>query len=550
MLKPSLLADSFARDRLPPLTDWPQIEFTLPTLLHPDRLNCVEALLDAAAAADPARPAILSGDRVWTYGELAAATNRFARTLVEDLGLRTGGRVLLRGANTPEMFACWLAVIKAGGIAVTTMPMLRAGELAKILAKGEVALALCQADLVDELEPCLGSTPLKRIVAFGGLGAELETRAASKRDRFEAAPTSQDDVCLIAFTSGTTGEPKAAMHFHRDVLAMCHTYAANILPRCEREVFSGTPPIAFTFGLGALLVFPLFFRATMALPAQSTPAGLAETIQRHRVTHVFTSPTGYRAMLDGGPWDLSSLKVAVSAGEHLPASTSEAWFKATGLRLIDGIGATEMIHIFISARADDTRPGSVGRPVPGYVAALLDDDGRPIEGAGQGRLAVRGPVGCRYLDDPRQHDYVADGWNVTGDIFRRDADGYYWYVARADDMIVSSGYNIAGPEVEGAVLSHPDVRECAVVGAPDPDRGQVVKAFVVLKDPACASPQMAKALQDHVKQVLAPYKYPRMVEFVADLPRTATGKTARRALRDAAAASASVLETAAPEGQP
>jgi 2-aminobenzoate-CoA ligase len=534
MLTPSLHVDQFTRTNLPSPEHWPQLDFSLPALNYDETLNCAEVLLERARSqASAAQPAIISDEGVWTYADLEAATNRFAHVLSGELGLRPGGRVLLRGENSAVLFACWLAVIKAGGVAVTTLPMLRSGELEKILEKAEVELALCQHDLTEALLTCRLRTPLRRIVGFGHDGAELETLARTQPAEYTAPPTSRDDACLIAFTSGTTGEPKAAMHFHRDVLAMCDTYAEHILPRFERAVFSGTPPIAFTFGLGALLAFPLHFGASIALPAKSTPAALAQAIARHRVTHVFTSPTGYRVMLEARrDLDLSSLRVCVSAGEHLPEATWQAWRRATGINLLDGIGATEMMHIFVSSREADLRPGSVGRPVPGFTATLLDEAYRPIEGVGQGRLAVRGPVGCRYLNDPRQVDYVRQGWNLTGDIFRRDQDGYFWYVGRADEMIISSGYNIAGPEVEAALLAHEDVEACAVVGAPDIRRGQIVKAFVVLRPGAAASPDEANALQDHVKRLLAPYKYPRAIEFLDALPRTATGKIARRLLRE------------------
>ena len=532
MLRASAHVDSFARDHLPPLDQWPALSFELETLHYPDVLNCGQALLDRAVAAVPAdKPAIVQGDRVWTYAELSAATARIAHVLVEDLGVVPGSRVLLRGANTPEFFACWLAVMKAGAVAVTTLPMLRARELEQMIGKARIGLALCQHDLCEEL----AATSIARTVPYGKPDAELERLSADKPGAFTAIPTSQDDVCLIAFTSGTTGEPKATMHFHRDVMAMCDTFAAHMLRPAEGAVFSGTPPIAFTFGLGALLVFPLYFPATIALPEQSTPPGLAAAVQRHRVTHLFTSPTAYRAILARkADFDLSSLRVCVSAGEALAKAVSDAWFDATGIRLVDGIGATEMIHIFISASGQDVRPGAIGKPVPGYSACLLDEGGREIEGPGQGRLGVRGPTGCRYLADPRQARYVHEGWNVTGDIFRRDEDGYYWYVARDDDMIVSSGYNIAGPEIEAALALHPDVAECAVIGWPDEERGQIVKAVVVPREGAEPGPALAKSIQDHVKNTLAPYKYPRAVEFRTALPRTGTGKLQRNALKKGA----------------
>ena len=532
MLRASAHVDTFARDHLPPLDQWPTLSFELEALHYPAVLNCGDALLDRAVSAAPAdRLAVVQGERAWTYAELAAAVGRIAHTLIDDLGVVPGSRVLLRGPNTPELFACWLAIMKAGAVAVTTMPMLRARELEPMVVKAKIGLALCQHDLGDEL----AATSIGRTVLFGRPDSELERLSADKAAAFSAVCTSQDDVCLIAFTSGTTGEPKATMHFHRDVMAMCDTFAAHMLQPAEGAVFSGTPPIAFTFGLGALLVFPLYFRATIAVPEQSTPPALAAAVQRHRVTHLFTSPTAYRAILARkAEFDLSSLRVCVSAGEALPKAVSDAWSEATGIRLIDGIGATEMIHIFISACGADVRPGAIGKPVPGYSACLLDEAGREIEGPGQGRLGVRGPTGCRYLADARQARYVHDGWNVTGDIFRRDEDGYYWYVARDDDMIVSGGYNIAGPEIEAALALHPDVAECAVIGWPDEERGQIVKAVVVPREGAEAGPALAKSIQDHVKNALAPYKYPRAVEFRTALPRTGTGKLQRNALKKGA----------------
>ncbi|MEO7053884.1 MAG: AMP-binding protein, partial [Rhizomicrobium sp.] len=402
----------------------------------------------------------------------------------------------------------------------------------QIVEKANVALAICADDLTGDLEAIRNVSPLRRIVSYAGAGQELESAMAGKSSTFSAAPTSQDDVCLIAFTSGTTGEPKATMHFHRDVLAMCETFARHLVPAGSDGIFTGTPSIAFTFGLGGLLVFPLYFRAAIALPRSATPTALAEAIERHRATHVFTSPTGYRAITAWkNEFDLSSLKVCVSAGEALPKRISDDWFAATGLRLIDGIGGTEMIHIFISAKGDEIRPGATGKPVPGYSAQLFDQNMRPVEGAGTGRLGIRGPTGCRYLNDARQRDYVVGGWNLTGDVYRRDADGYYWFVARADDMIVSGGYNIAGPEVEAALLLHPDVEECAVIGWPDSERGQIVKAVVVTKSGTAAGPELVKSLQEHVKKMLAPYKYPRAVEFRDALPKTMTGKLLRSALR-------------------
>lgn len=528
MLLPSQYEDGFSRSALPPLSQWPALEFDLPGLRFPTLLNCADELIATGreAAGDRA-PAIVSDQRAISYAELDCVVNRICHVLRQDCGLRSGERVLLRGSNTPGLLAAWLAVVKAGGIAVTTMPMLRAVELRKIIAMSRPRLALCEQALAGELRSCLGDTGFERIVEFGDAEAELERRCAAKPSGFPAFQASQDDVCLIAFTSGTTGQPKAAMHFHRDILAICRTFAQHRLPRCERPVFSGTPPLGFTFGLGALLLFPLFFGGAVALPAPTGPQQLAEAVRRFGITHLFTSPTAYRAMLEGKDLSLPSLKVAVAAGEHLSPETARAWQAATGLELLNGLGATEMLHIFLSTEAGSASNGGLGTPVPGFTAALFDDAGRAIAGPGEGRLGIKGPVGCRYLHDARQSDYVVNGWNITGDIFRRDGDGRYYFVSRADDIIVSSGYNIAAIEVEQAVLRHPDVHECAVLGVPDAKRGKVVKALIVSRPGVDPGDRLALQIQNFVKDIIAPYKYPREIEFVSALPRTVTGKISR-----------------------
>jgi 2-aminobenzoate-CoA ligase len=475
------------------------------------------------------RPCLRTPDgTVWTYGDLRASANRIARVLTEDLGLVPGNRVLLRGFNEPEMVACWFAVLKAGGVAVTTMPLLRAGELATMAEMCGPTVALCDARLTEDLQKA--AIPDLRTATFGATG-DLGALTEGKPADFDDVATSADDVALLAFTSGTTGRPKATMHFHRDVLAIADTFSAHVLRPEPDDVFTGSPPIGFTFGLGALVVFPLRVGASVLLLEKATPDLLADAVERHGVTVVSTAPTAYKAILAAGAAEkLRGVRRAVSAGEALPESVWRAVHDAVGLRIIDGIGATEMLHIFISAADDDIRPGSTGRAVPGYTAAILDDDGRPVPDGTPGHLAVRGPTGCRYLRGDRQQVYVRDGWNVTGDTYVRDADGYFVYQARTDDMIVSAGYNIAGPEVEQALLGHPDVVDCAVVGAPDPDRGMIVKAFVVLA-PDRAGQVTAEELQDFVKQAIAPYKRPRAVEFLDALPRTSTGKLQRYRLR-------------------
>jgi 2-aminobenzoate-CoA ligase len=523
--------DTFARDRLPPKEQWPRLHFDLPALRYPHRLNCATVLLDDAIAEGHGdSPALLTDAGAISYRELLARANRIANVLVAA-GVVPGNRVLLRGYNGPELFTAWLAVMKTGAIAVTTMPMLRAPELGAIIQKAQPAFALCDQRLLAELQNAAAATDgLDTVIAWGN--GDLEARMAATPDRFVNADTASEDICLLAFTSGTTGQPKACIHFHRDVLAMADVVARHLLKTAPGDVYAGSPPLGFTFGLGALLVFPLRFRAAAAPIEAPSPATILSAIERHRVTCLFTAPFAYRALAgELAGRDLSSLKRCVSAGEFLPKAISDLWYQETGIRIIDGIGATEMIHIFISAAGEDVRPGATGKPLPGYRACVLDPLGQPLPRGSTGRLAVTGPTGCRYLDDERQRDYVQFGWNVTGDIYRVDEDGYFWFVARADDMIVSAGYNIAGPEVEWALLAHPAVRECAVIGAPDPERGTVVKACVVLAPGRAGDIALVRELQDFVKQRIAPYKYPRMIEFMEALPKTATGKLQRKALR-------------------
>jgi 2-aminobenzoate-CoA ligase len=538
MLDPSVYADSFARDNLPPPELWPVIETTLPELNYPKRINAAVELLDAMVAKGfGGRPAIRSPDgTVWSYAELLDKANRIAGVLVREMGLRPGNRVLLRAANNPMLAASWFAVLKAGGIAVATMPLLRPRELSYVIEKAEVEFAICDEGLVADLEIARATAPtLKQLVCFRSAEADgLEARMARQDPGFDNVIPSHDDVALIAFTSGTTGKAKGTVHFHRDVLAICDCFPRSTLKPGPDDIFTGTPPLAFTFGLGGVLLFPLRFGGSTLLLERTNPEGLLQTIQDHKVTTLFTAPTMYRSMAELAPrFDLKSLTKCVSAGEHLPAPILEAWRRASGITIIDGLGSTEMLHIFVSAAGADVRPGATGKAIPGYRAQIVDDEMRPVPPNTVGRLAIRGPTGCRYLADPdRQKDYVKDGWNLTGDSYRVDEDGYFWYQARTDDMIISSGYNLSGPEVEAVLLEHPVVRECAVIGAPDAHRGQIVKAFIVLKEPKAAGDGLVKELQDYVKAQLAPYKYPRAIEFLDALPRTETGKVQRFRLRE------------------
>jgi 2-aminobenzoate-CoA ligase len=538
-LGPSAHVDTFTRDNLPPAELWPEIR--LDGFDYPDFINAGVELTDRLVEQGLGdHVALIGNGRQRTYKELTDWTNRIAHALVEDYGVKPGNRILIRSANNPAMVACWLAATKAGAVVVNTMPMLRAGELAKIVEKAEISLALCDTRLMDELVACAKeSNFLKKVIGFDGTAnhdAELDRVALSKPVRFEAVKTGRDDVALLGFTSGTTGVPKATMHFHRDILIIADGYAREVLGVTPEDIFVGSPPLAFTFGLGGLAVFPLRFGAAAALLETASPPNLIEIIQKYRATVCFTAPTAYRVMLkameEGA--DLSSLRAAVSAGETLPAPVYEEWMAKTGKPMLDGIGATEMLHIFISNRFGDSHPACTGKPVTGYEARIVDEAGNEQKRGDVGRLAVRGPTGCRYLGDHRQTGYVQNGWNITGDAFWQDEDGYFHFAARNDDMIVSAGYNIAGPEVEAALLSHDDVLECAVIGAADEERGQIVEAHVVLAAGVEPDAATVKRLQDHVKAVIAPYKYPRRILFTDALPKTQTGKIQRFRLRETA----------------
>ncbi len=528
------MRDTFVEDRLPPRELLPEFRFDLPELQYPERLNAAAELLKAGA---PDALAIVNEHGRWTYRDLDDFSGRIARLLIDEHGLNPGNRVLLRGPNGYTMFAAWLGILKAGGVVVATMPLLRPGEIATVIERAQVSHAIVDSRFIGDFRAAVEQThSIKHIVKYDGdYGkGELETRTASL-EPLPAVDTGRDDPCIIAFTSGTTGIPKGCVQFHRDVLAPCDTFAKHLIGPKPGDVFLTSAPMAFTFGLGITPMFPLRFGAASATLEQASPPVLLDAIARFGVTHLGTAPTAYKAMLSQPALDeaLKTLRSCISAGEHLPDATWRAWKERTGIAITDGIGSTEMMHIFVSAAGDDIRPGSTGKAVPGYIATVLDDFGEPLR-EGVGRLAIKGPTGCRYVDDERQRNYVENGWNVTGDTYRRDADGYYWYLARSDDMIVSSGYNIGAPEVENALLSHPAVAECAVIGAPCPERGQKVKAFVVLAADAEPSDELIAELQAHAKAAIAPYKYPREVEFVDALPKTATGKLRRSELRSRA----------------
>ena len=537
MIGPSAHLDTFSRDNLPEESLQP--DFLLDNFNYPSFLNVAEELTDAMVKKGFGdNIALIGNGRRRTYKELTDWTNRLANTLIEDYGVQSGNRVLIRSANNPAMVACWLAATKVGAVVVNTMPMLRSQELEKIINKAEITHALCDSRLLSELESCMGSNKfLKYLIPFDGSAnhaSVLDEAALEKSVKFDAIKTGRDDVALLGFTSGTTGDPKATMHFHRDLLIIADGYAKEVLKVSDTDIFVGSPPLAFTFGLGGLAIFPLRFGATATLLEDASPPNMIDIIQKYKATVCFTAPTAYNIMLKAmnEGVDLSSLRAAVSAGETLPAPIYKDWLKKTGKPMLDGIGATELLHIFISNRFDDHKESCTGKPVLGYQAKIVDDDFKEIKLGQVGRLAVKGPTGCRYLSDDRQSEYVVDGWNITGDSFYEDQEGYFHFAARNDDMIISSGYNIAGPEVEATLLSHPAVFECAVIAFPDKDRGSIVQAHIVLNDQFIENDLMIKELQDYVKNTIAPYKYPRSILFKKSLPKTKTGKIQRFLLRE------------------
>jgi len=536
--------DTFAADNLPPSELWPVMDCSAEWLNYPELLNCANELLDRSVRSGRGdAPLCLFASGTWSYAEFLSHANRIANVLVDDLKLVPGNRVLLRGPNSPMLAALWFAVLKAGGICVTTMPLLRAKELAYVVQKAQISIAICDSNWLSEMEQTKDESEiLTRIVSFCGFpfvgksdgsSSELETLMATKPTTFANVATAASDVALIGFTSGTTGRAKATMHFHRDIMAICDSFPRSTLKPVPEDIFIGTPPFAFTFGLGGQLLFPMRYGASTILLEKTAPEDLISAIEKYRATVCFSSPTAYRAMLAcNRPTALKSLRKTVSAGEVLPLATYRAWHDSTGLKMIDGIGATELLHIFISAADDEIKPGATGRAIPGYQAKIVGKNGEDLPPGEIGLLAVRGPTGCRYLsDNDRQREYVRSGWNFTGDSYFMDEEGYFHYQARADDMIISSGYNISGPEVENTLLTHPKVKECAVVAAPDEERGNIVKAYIVLNDRKDETLETVKELQDFVKNEIAPYKYPRAVEFVATLPRTETGKLQRFRLR-------------------
>ena len=523
--------DNFAHEHLPSTDLQPDYVFLdLPQFNRPEMLNCVDKLLDNHIKEGRGNiPCIRTFDTTWTYNDLHVKANQIAHVLVDDLGLVSGNRVLIRSANNPMMVACWFAIVKAGGIVVATMPLLRSKELTTIINCAEISHVLCDNTLQEDMN-LVQSDFLKRTSFYD----ELENLMQSKSKVFDNYHSKSDSIALIGFTSGTTGLPKMTSHYHKDILNICEAFPPFSLQITQKDIFTGSPPLGFTFGLGGLVLFPMYFGASTFLIEKPTPEMLLQAIQEHKITICFTAPTAWRVITSKvTDFDISSLRKCVSAGETLPLKVWQDWYEATGLKIIDGIGATEMLHIFISSNEKNMKPGATGVAITGYEAQIIDSNGNEVPKNDPGRLVVRGITGCKYLNrTEKQKEYVEMGWNVTGDIFRQDEDGYFWFVARGDDMIISSGYNIAAIEVESVLLTHKDILECAVVGLPDEERGMLVCAHIVLKEKRKATDNMRNNIQHWFKEVAAPYKYPRVIYFTDALPKTETGKIQRFKLKN------------------
>ncbi len=524
--------DNFAQKNLPDLELQPEYICTnLIQFQQAELLNCVHRLLDYHIENGNGNAVcIRTFTETWSYKDLYEKANQIAHVLVDDLGLISGNRVLLRSANNPMMVACWFAVLKAGGIVVATMPLLRSKEITTIIDCAEIKFAICDSELEEEMK-LVQSDFLKKTIYYKNATetSGLEKLMENKPKTFTNYHSKADSVALIGFTSGTTGLPKMTAHYHKDILNICEAFPQYSLQPTPNDIFTGSPPIGFTFGLGGLVLFPLYFGASTFLIEKPSPDLLLQAIQNHKITICFTAPTAWRIITTKvKDFDISSLRKCVSAGENLPLKVWQDWYDATGLQLIDGIGATEMLHIFISSNEQNIKPGATGKAITGYEAKIIDENGNEAPRNTNGKLAVRGITGCKYLNrEEKQKEYVQNGWNITGDIFRQDEDDYFWFVARGDDMIISSGYNIAAIEVESVLLTHEDILECAVVGLPDEERGMLVCAHIVLKENIKATDEMKLTIQNWFKQVAAPYKYPRQICFVDELPKTETGKIQR-----------------------
>jgi len=523
--------DNFAHDNLPSIDLQPDYLCDLPQFQHPEMLNCVERLLDNhIKKGNGDAVCIRTFEESWTYNNLFEKANQIAHVFIDDLGLVSGNRVLLRSANNPMMVACWFAVLKAGGIVVSTMPLLRSKELTTIIDCAEISIAISDSDLADEMNQV--ESKFLKITSFFRNG-DLDKLTQYKPKNFENYHSKADSVCLIGFTSGTTGLPKMTAHYHKDILNICEAFPVYSLQPTKDDIFIGSPPLGFTFGLGGLVLFPMYFGASTFLIEKPSPDLLLKAIQEYKVTICFTAPTAWRVLTTKlNEFNVSSLRKCVSAGETLPLQVWHDWYDATGLKIIDGIGSTEILHIFISSNEENMIPGATGLPILGYEAKIIDENGNELPINESGKLAIKGITGCKYLNrEEKQKEYVQNGWNITGDIFKKDDNGYYWFVARGDDMIISSGYNIAAIEVESVLLTHEDILECAVVGLPDEERGMLVCAHIVLKDNNKASVEFKKTIQQWFKQVAAPYKYPRVINFIESLPKTETGKIQRFKLK-------------------
>jgi benzoate-CoA ligase len=512
-----------------------------PEIVIPDRFNATAYFVDRIVEeGHGARTAILCGDQAISYQEVLAEVNRAGNALLE-LGVEIENRVALLLLDCPEFAYAFFGAIKIGAVPVPINTLLKPQDYGYLLRDSRARALIVSAELLSSVESILPTLERMRHVVVVGEAARyasfaqlLQRQAAD----LEAADTCKDDVAFWLYTSGTTGMSRAAVHLQHDMVYCSRLYADSILNIGPEDRTFSIAKLYFAYGLGNALYCPFAVGAsTVFFPGRPMPEAVFTTVKRYRPTLFFGVPTAYAAMLhaaeQGAEADFSSVRLCVSAGEPLPAGLYRRWLDRFGVEILDGIGSTEVLHIFLSNRPGSVRPGSSGLPVPGYEAQIVDDDGATVGPGEIGNLMVRGDSTCAYYWN--KHDasrrQIAGEWIRTGDKYHTDEDGYFWYDGRSDDMLKAGGIWVSPTEVEGVIVEHPAVLECAVVGAEDEERLVKPKAYVVLKDGAQAADGLVLEIQELVKGRLAPYKYPRWIEFVDDLPKTATGKIQRYKLR-------------------
>ncbi len=531
----------------PPRELWPRFGLDFPEAREwPAKLNIAEVLVDDNLKRGD-KPAILYEDRQIKYRELQLMINKFGNAL-KVLDVKPYDRVMLRLPNIPEFIVSSLAVQKLGAVSVPTFTLLKAKELSYIASDCEAKVLITTPSLLEDVEKAKGELKtIRHIVLADAKPSEVEAPYIAfdyLMDDFKEATglepvrVDQDEVTLLLYTSGTTGPPKGCIHTHRHYLAVADCYAKNVLQAREDDVWGGPPTMAFAYGHTGLICNPLRHGATTSLVGSGRfePASMFQLIEKHGISVFYGVPTAYRTMValkhERGKYDFSSLRVCVTAGEPCPPSLYYTIKEFFGCEVLEHMGCTELFNGFISTRFGQVKPGSMGLAVPGYDVRILGDDGNEVKTGEVGHLAVAGPIGIRYWKLPeKQAESVRNGWNHTGDMAYKDEEGFFWFASRSDDIIKTAAYRVSPHEVEEALIKHGAVAEAGVIGVPDLERGQIIKAFIVLKPDHKPSSRLEEELRVFVKDQIAPYKAPKEVEFVKELPKTETGKIRRAELK-------------------